>query len=164
MRLVLAATLISLLAACQPAPGASNAGEEAKTSVSGRQTGEASANALCRLYTPAELSALTGLKLGAPAVAAMGSGCQWVAADGEDDVLIQVVGADHHEPHTGATGYRPTDVGERGFVQFDMGGWGAGAIVGKESVNVSISGDRATADSATALLRETIKRRAAQKT
>lgn len=163
MRLILAVTLASLLAACQPAPSASDAAKDTATAVSGEGAGAAATNTVCALYTPAELSAQTGLKLGNPSVAAMGSGCQWMTADGEADAMIQIVGADYHEPHTGAKDFKTIDVGQKGFVQYEMESWGAGAISDGESVNVSVSGPNASAASAEALLRETIKRRSAQK-
>ena len=71
-----------------------------------------------------------------------------------------MVPARYHEPHSGAPGFKKLpDIGSRGFVENDMG-WNAGAIIGAESVVVSVSGPAANATTAIALLKETIARKA----
>jgi len=68
-------------------------------------------------------------------------GCQWLTtqtrADGsQGDVMVVVVPARYHERPTLAKSFRDvTDVGAKGFVAQDMGGWVAGAIaLLKESI------------------------------
>jgi hypothetical protein len=91
----------------------------------------------------------------------MGMGCQWVAAHGSGDVIVAVVPAEYHERPTLAKGFKEVpDVGAKGFVAPDLGGWIAGAIVGKDAIRVSVSGAAADEAGAVALLKETIKRRA----
>jgi hypothetical protein len=54
-------------------------------------------------------------------------------------------------------------VGTKGFVESSMGGWNAGAIDGDRTVVVAVMGPAASDGHAIALLKETLKRRAAQK-
>ena len=89
----------------------------------------------------------------------MGSGCQWPSKDDEGDVTIQVVSADYYEPHKLAESYRELPgVGEHAFTEQSMGGWLASARVGGRAVVVMVAGEKASVDTATALLRETIRR------
>jgi hypothetical protein len=128
--------------------------------LSGADKIAADKNPQCKLFTPAELSKFVGTPLSPGKDAAMGSGCQWEAVSGTGSAMIQVVPADYHEPHSGAKGFRNVpDVGTRGFVEQELGGWNAGAISGTESVVVSIDGSAATDSTAIELLKETIKRR-----
>jgi hypothetical protein len=79
---------------------------------------------------------------------------------GEGSVLIQVYPAEYHEPHRGAPGFRQVpDVGSKGFVDSELGGWTAGAITGPDAVVVAVSGPKASDAVAIALLKETIARR-----
>ena len=113
----------------------------------------------CKLFTLGELSKFVGMPLAPGRVAAMGSGCQWVASSGDGSALIQVVPARYHEPHSRAPGFKKlSDIGTRGFVENDMG-WNAGAIIGSESIVVSVTGPAANAATAIALLKETITRK-----
>ncbi len=128
--------------------------------LSGADKGAAAKNAQCKLFTPAELAKFVGMPLSAGSVAAMGTGCQWLAGSGSGSAMIQVVPARYHEPHSGAPGFKKLpDIGKQGFVENDMG-WNAGAIVGVESIVVSVSGPAANAATAIALLKETIARKA----
>jgi hypothetical protein len=142
----------------------SSAYEQAKETAAvlkGDDKGAAKDNAVCALFKAKELEAYVGEPLGPPQNAAMGSGCQWVTKDDSGDVLIQIVSADYHEPHTLADGFRELPgVGEKGFVEKAYDGWSAGAISGEESIVAMVAGDKASAETAEALLRETIKRRA----
>jgi hypothetical protein len=84
--------------------------------------------------------------------------CSGTLNDG--DVLIQIVPRGYHRKPTMAEGYvELPDIGTEGNVTPDMGGWIAAAIVGEESFIASVAGEGSSADQATALLRETIKRR-----
>jgi len=149
----------SLLTACGGAAAQSNA-KAVADALTGEEKLAAEKSPECRLFTPVELAKYAGESLGPGRVAAMGTGCQWLAR-GDASVLIQVAPARYHEPHKGAPGFRPIpDVGTRGFVEQSMGAWNAGAITGEKTVVVSVSGKGASDATAIALLKETIARRA----
>ena len=149
------------LTACDAGPSAQPDPQKLAAALTGEDKLAADKSPQCKLFKPAELAKFVGLPVGPGRVAAMGSGCQWLA-DGNDDgsVLIQVVAARYHEAHSGAPEFKKLpDIGHRGFVEHDMG-WNAGAIVGSESVVVSVTGPAANASTAIALLKETIARKA----
>ncbi len=124
-------------------------------------SGDTNDNAVCRLFTQAELGGYAGEPLEVGHSAAMGSGCQWLAKDGDGDVLIQIVPKDYHQKPSLAEGYKELpDVGIEGNVSPAMGGWIATAIVGEESIVASVAGAGASAQSAEVLLKATIERRA----
>lgn len=163
--LALAACFENKSADASQAPGdvRNASAQEVADALTGDDKGAAKNNPVCALYTAKELAAYAGEPLGAPSNAAMGSGCQWLAKDGTGDVLIQIVSADYHEPHTLADGFRELPgIGERGFVERAYDGWSAGAIIGEESIMAMVGGDKASAETAEALLRETAKRRSGQ--
>ena len=165
MRAILFVAALIATAACfekKESTKATPLGEakEAAAQLTGEASGGAADNPVCKLFTVKELAAYAGEPLGAPDSAAMGSGCQWPAKDDSGDVLIQIVPAEYHEPHTLADGFRwIADVGEKGFVEKAYDGWSAGAIDGADSVIAMVAGDGASAETAEALLKETIKRR-----
>jgi hypothetical protein len=162
----LVASAALALAACfeKQADASASAHADAKETaarLTGDDKGDAEGNALCALFKPAELAAYIGEPVGKPGNAAMGSGCQWLAKDGEGDVLIQVIPADYHEPHSGSDGFRKLDgPGAEAFVERAYDGWSAGAIIGEESIVAMVAGEKASAETAEALLREAAKRRA----
>jgi hypothetical protein len=111
----------------------------------------------CKLFTPVEVSKFIGEPVAAGVDATLG--CQWVATDGSGDVIVAIVPAEYHEPPKRAKGFKPVEnVGTDGFVAPYLGGWLAGAIVGKEAVRVSVDGATADEASAVALLKESVKR------
>jgi hypothetical protein len=150
------------LAACNKSP--SSVPPEAQRTadaLTGDSKGEASANPQCRMFTAAEIEAYGGAPVGAGTNAAMGTGCQWPGAqgDGNGTAMLQIVPAGDHEPPSAAPGFKKlTDVGTEGFVVPEMGGWHAGAIQGKNSVNVTTSGPAASEEKTVAFLREAMKR------
>jgi hypothetical protein len=152
-----------LVAALTTACGGNTAKSDAQktaAAISGADSAAAASNPQCKLFTPAELATYAGRPLAAGEVAAMGSGCHWTAVSGEGSVLIQVYPAEYHEPHRGAPGFRQVaDVGTKGFVESELGGWNAGAITGPDAVVVAVSGPKASDAVAIALLKETIARR-----
>jgi hypothetical protein len=152
-----------LLAALTTACGGNAAKSEAQktaAALSGADSAAAATNPQCKLFTPSELATYAGERLSAGEVAAMGSGCHWAAVSGDGSVLIQVYPAEFHEPHRGAPGFRQvSDVGTKGFVESELGGWNAGAITGPDAVVVAVSGPKASDAVAIALLKETIARR-----
>lgn len=157
---------IALFAVCVVAIGA--CGESPKSAVppdaqrvADALTGDSSDNAVCRLFTPDELEKYAGEPLESGSSAAMGSGCQWLAKDGDGDVLIQIVPKDYHQKPSLAEGYKELpDVGTEGNVSPALGGWIAAAIVGEESIVASVAGASASAQAAESLLQATIQRRA----
>jgi hypothetical protein len=149
--------LAALLTGCG---GGQTDAQKVAATLSGEDKIAADKNPQCKLFTPAELAKYVGTPLSAGRDAAMGSGCQWLAVSGTGSAMIQVVPADYHEPHSGAPGFRNVpDVGTRGFVEQELGGWNAGAIAGGHSVVVSVAGAKTTDATAIELLKETIKRR-----
>ncbi len=150
---------VALMSACGGGAAAQAPGQTA-AALTGEEKIAAEKSPQCRLFTPAELGKFAGVALGPGRVAAMGTGCQWLAHSGDGNVLIQVVPARYHEPHKGAPGFKKLpDIGTEGFVEHSMGGWNAGAITGPQAVVVSVSGPAASEANAIALLNETIKRR-----
>jgi len=121
----------------------------------------AAENPQCKLYTPAELVKYVGTPVLAGRNAAMGAGCQWVTKDDSGDVIVAVIPADYHTSPTLAKGYRAlTNIGTKGFVVPELGGWAAGAIAGDMAVRVSVAGPGASESTAIDLLTETLRRRA----
>jgi hypothetical protein len=162
-RMILAcAVLAAAMAACSGGASAQTAATKLAETLSGADKIAADKNPQCQLFTPAELTKLAGIPVGPGRDAGMGTACQWMAQSGHGYTMINVLPARYHEPHSGAPGFKKLpDVGTRGFVEND-GGWRAGAIVGANSVIAEISGTGATEASAIALLKETIKRKAAK--
>jgi hypothetical protein len=141
-------------------PAAAEAGKPA-AAVTRDTSGTAADNPQCKLFTPAEISSYIGETVSPGQNAALGTGCQWLAADGTGDVIVAVVPSSYHEPPTAADGYRALpDVGSKGFVAPQLDGWVAGAIVGEDAIRVSVAGATATEATAVSLLRDTIKHRA----
>lgn len=154
--------LILALAACgdsatKPGGGVPDEAKKAADALTGGS--DTSNNALCKLFTPAELEHYAGEPLKGPENAASGSGCQWPAKDDTGDVLIQIAPRAYHPNPKLADGYKALpEFGPEASVVPDMGGWIARAIVGEDSVNASVAGQGASADQAVALLREVLKR------
>lgn len=131
--------------------------------LTGDDKGAAADNAVCKLFKAKELEPYVGEPLGKHGNAAMGSGCQWPAKDDTGDVLIQVVSKEYFEPHTGAETYQEIKgLGERAFSEHAYDGWLASALVGERALVAMVAGEKASRETAEALLRETAKRVAAQ--
>jgi uncharacterized protein DUF3558 len=160
MYVVCCLSLTTLLAGCGGTGASAQSAGQSAAALTGEEKIAADKSPQCRLFTPAELAKFAGLPLGPGRVAAMGTGCQWLARSGEGSVMIQAAPARYHEPHKGAKGFRRVpDVGKEGFVESSMGGWNAGAIDGAQTVVVAVDGPAASDATAIALLTETIKRR-----
>jgi hypothetical protein len=161
MRHLFGATLFLTLAAC----GGGNVPQDAQKTadaLTGDAKGAAADNPNCKLFTPAELQTYIGEPVNAGANAGGGTGCQWTASDGEGDVMVVAVPSNYAEVPKLADGFRDVpELGEKGFVAPELGGWVAGAVLGTEFVKVSVAGAKASADTAVALFRETAKRRPA---
>ncbi len=118
-------------------------------------------NPQCKLFTAAEIAKYIGEPVSPGQNAALGTGCQWLAADGTGDVIVAVVPSSYHEPPSTVAGYRAlADVGVKGFVAPQLDGWVAGAIVGEDAIRVSAAGATASEVATVSLLQDTIKRRA----
>lgn len=157
--LVVSCVCAAALSGCGGAAGQTDA-QKTAAALSGADKLAAEKNPQCKLFTPAEIAKFVGEAVSPGRDAAMGSGCQWLALNGSGNVLVQVVPARYHEPPSAADGFkRVPDVGGKGFVVPEMGGWGAGAIAGEQAVRVSLAGAAASEANAIALLTETIKRR-----
>jgi hypothetical protein len=169
MRRILYPTILVLafgLAACGK-PASSAAAQDARKTadaLTGDAAGAAADNPQCKMFSLAEIAAYGGAAVNPGKNAALGAGCQWPGAsgDGTGTVMLQIVAAKDHSPPSGAAGFKKlSDVGTKGFVVPQMGGWQAGAIQGAKSINISTGG--ASSETKTiALLREALKRTGGQ--
>jgi hypothetical protein len=164
---ILAPIFVSLLVSgCGGTPASRADAQNVAKVLSGDDKLAAADNRQCRLFTRAEIAKYVGEPVSAGRNAAGGLGCQWLTAathsdGGHGDVIVTIVPAQYHERPTLAQGFKEVpEVGTKGFVAPDMGGWVAGAIVGNEAIKVSVAGATAGETSAIALLKETIKRHA----
>ena len=152
-------TACFLMAACgKPSPDSPGGAEKTASALSGDNKGDAATNPQCQMFTPQEVASFSGEPVEAGRNAAMGSGCQWMAADHKGSAMVQLIPANYHSPASAAPGFRELgDVGEKGFLVPETEGWAAGAIQGDTSVNVSTP-PGATEASTIAFLREAMKR------
>ena len=152
----------SLSSQCVRGPSPASDAQKTAAALTGDDKLAAADNPQCKLFTPAEIAKYIGERVSAGR-SAMG-GCQWLTtttrADGsKGDVMVVVVPARYHERPTLAKSFKEVpDVGARGFVAQDMGGWVAGAIAGTDAVRVTIDGAAASETNAIALLKESIRR------
>lgn len=129
---------LSLTACNESASTVPDSARQTADRLTGDATGSAASNPQCRMFTPAEIAGYGGKPVNAGTNAAMGTGCQWTAKDEQGSVMLQVVDARYHSSPSLAPGYKPlSDVGEKGFVVPETGGWAAGAIHEKKSIYVS---------------------------
>lgn len=154
-------TACFFVAACgTPSPEVPSGAENTAAALSGDDKGEAATNPQCQMFTSQEVATFSGKPVGAGRNAAMGSGCQWMATDEKGSAMVQTIPATYHSPASAAPGFKDLrDVGERGFIVPETGGWSAAAIQGDKSVNVSTP-PGATEASTVAFLREAMKRSA----
>jgi hypothetical protein len=153
----------SLLFACSGvyAQGKAAAEKEARV-LKGDDKGAAVNNPQCKLFSTAEASHYIGAPVTTTENAGMGFGCQWAVGGGNGAMMVSVVPARYHEPPKLAQGFKKLpDVGVQGFVLPEMGGWGAGAIVGPQAIRVSLDGKGASESRVIELLKETMKRHSA---
>ncbi len=157
MRLLTSTTAV-VLAICASGSSAAIAdAEKLRATLTGDAKGAAASNPQCKLFTQAEAGKYLGRTVKPGRNAAMGTGCQWVAAVGNGSVMVQVVRASDHSPASGAPGFRKLrDVGKDGFVVPQMGGFQAGAIVGDKAVEVMT--DAKDESLAVALLKDAMTR------
>jgi hypothetical protein len=133
--------------------------KRAKDRLTGDAKMKAADNPQCRLFTPAEAGKYIGKPVKAGENAAGANGCQWAARDDDGDVMVQIVPSRYYEAATLAKGFRKLpEVGTKGYVVPEMGGWKAGTVVGDSFVVVSVAGGTASEAAAVALLQEALKR------
>lgn len=142
----------------------------------GRSAAQAEDNAQCKLFTQNEASAYVGASVGAaksgfqPGV----SGCSWSDEGTGNKMSIDVLPAGNalQLPQWGFEGWdgfrAVPGIGAKAYVARTPtlnvmgktigGDWQAGAIVGSDYVVVGIRGPKGNADTAVALLKDTIKR------
>jgi hypothetical protein len=150
--------MLFCLAGCGTSSSVPADAENKAAVLSGDSKGEADSNPRCRSFTPQEVATFSGKPVEAGRNAAGGTGCQWVAADGNGSAMFQVLTADYHSPPTAAPGFKELgNIGEKAFVVPETGGWAAAAIQGRSSINVSTP-TGASEESTIAFLREAIKR------
>lgn len=157
MNRAIALVLCCVIAACsKPSSDAAAMANALRSSTSA--TGAASTDPVCSLYSSDDAAHYIG-KPANDGELSMG-GCQWAARDGNGDMMVEIVPARYDEQPKAARGYRKlADVQSNAFVSTSMDGWIAGAVVGKDAIRASVSGEGVTDATAIALLKETIKRR-----
>ena len=158
-----AATLAVVPSACGGSKTDPPAAEAPKTATvpAADASGAQADNPQCKLFTAVDIGKYIGEPVSPGQNAALGTGCQWLAADGTGDVIVAVVPSSYHEPPSAAPGYRALpDVGAKGFVAPQLDGWVAGAIVGEDAIRVSAAGATASEATTVSLLQDTMKRRA----
>jgi hypothetical protein len=154
--------LVSLLGACS-ADVSAGRGQAQKTAavLAGDDKATAANNPRCKLFTQTEVAKYLGEAVVAGRNAAMGAGCQWMAADGTGYVIVSIAPSNYHTPPSAVEGFKELPgVGTRGYVAPESKGWTAGAIVGGSTVVVSIEGTAATEANTVALLKDAMKRQA----
>jgi len=162
--LVLALTF-GLIACGQSPPSAAQNARHTVDALTGDATASAADNPQCGMFTRTEIATYLGAPAKAGTNAAGGTGCQWVnvASDGSSFVMLQIVNARDHSPPSAAPGFKKlTDVGTKGFVVHQMGGWQAGAIQGAKSINVVTSGKTTSEVQTVAFLRQALTRASAK--
>lgn len=153
---ILAALCLSGIACNKADSGAATAQQEANV-LTGDAAGSAATNPQCKAFTAGEVATYEGSAVNAGKNAAMGTGCQWTDVAGDDSAMVQIAPARYHEV-SGGTGFKDLpDIGQKGFVVQQMGGWKAAAISGDKSINV-LTGGKSDEARTIAFLKEAIKR------
>lgn len=144
-----------LLAACSQARDDAEETADARAAAAGNA---GAGDALCQLFSTADVARYIGEPVTAGEADA--TSCQWNAADGTGDMMVNVAPAEYHEHLSASPGYRLlADLGTEGFVATFFDGWLAGAIAGDEAIRVSVAGAGASEATNIAALREAIERR-----
>jgi hypothetical protein len=157
--------LTAAMAACSGGASAQSDARKLAATLRGEDKVGASRNPQCQLFTPADLSKIVGVPF-EPGRDPLGGGisCQWRARSADGFVMVTVVDGKYYEAHTKAPGFKTisgSGIGTRAFVEHDNG-WRAGALVGSEAVMAEVKGPGESEATAIALLKETIKRKAAK--
>jgi hypothetical protein len=161
-RLLALLLFVSILGACnRDVPTGRTEAQSTAAVLSGDAKSAAADNPRCRLFTLAEVAKYLGEAVVAGRNAAMGAGCQWLAADGSGYVIVSIAPSNYYAPPSAVEGFKELhDVGTRGYVAPESKGWTAGAITGESTVVVSVEGTAATEANTVALLKDAMQRRA----
>jgi hypothetical protein len=152
--------LVSTLGACTgDVPAGRTEAQHTAALLAGDGKAAAANNLRCRLFTQTEVAKYLGEAVVAGRNAAMGYGCQWMAADGSGHVIVSIAASNYYAPPSAVEGFKElNDVGTRGYIAPAAKGWSAGAITGENTVVVSVEGESATEANTVALLKNTIQR------
>ena len=85
-------------AAARPAEASPAETPKTATVAAADPSGAQADNPQCKLFTAAEIAKYIGEPVSPGQNAALGTGCQWLAADGTGDVIVAVVPSSYHEP------------------------------------------------------------------
>jgi hypothetical protein len=156
--------LLSVLFACATtlhAQGKAAAEKEARI-LKGDDKGAALNNPQCKLFSSSEAGRYIGAPVKSVENAGMGMGCQWVVGGGNGSMMVSVIPARYHQPPKLGKGFKNLpDVGVKGYVLPEMGGWAAGSILGAQAIRVSLDGKGASESTVVELLKEAMKRQTA---
>ncbi len=160
VRLLALLLFVLVLGACNnEVPTGSTEAQRTAAVLSGDAKSAAADNPRCRLFTLAEVSKYLGEAVVAGRNAAMGAGCQWLAADGSGHVIVSIAPSTYHAPPSAVEGFKELNgVGTRGYVAPESKGWTAGAITRDSTVVVSVAGTAATEANTVALLKDAMRR------
>jgi hypothetical protein len=127
--------------------------------LTGDAKGSAANNAQCQMFSPAEIAAYVGAKVGPGKNAAGGAGCQWSDNNYEADAIVTVVPTRYYEEPSLVKGFkRLPGIGKKAWVAPDAG-WRAGVLLDDAAILVSLDGKKANEAATVAFLQEAIKRR-----
>lgn len=92
--------------------------------------------------------------------ATLGYGCQWETTDDSyDSFIVSRVPKRYYVAPTGAPKYEKiSGIGEDAYLDYELGGWTAGAIAGEKATIVVFTG-KSTSGTALAALRLALKRK-----
>ncbi|MEO7063674.1 MAG: hypothetical protein ABI082_07895 [Dokdonella sp.] len=130
-----------------------------KDQLTGDAKGSAAGNALCAMFSQAEVAAYVGMAVGPGQNNGGGAGCRWAYNDDEAWATVSTVPADYFPEPSGVAGFKLLPaIGDRAWVAPDSG-WSAGSLEGNVGTVVVIYGKNATEVAAVSMLQEAIKRR-----
>jgi hypothetical protein len=152
--------LISIFSGCTgDGPAGRTEAQNTAAVLAGGGKAAAANNPRCRLFTQTEVAKYLGEAVVAGRSAAMGAGCQWMAADGSGHVIVSIAPSNYYAPPSAVEGFKElNDVGSRGYVAPASKGWSAGTITGESTVVVSVEGESATEANTVALLKDAMQR------
>ena len=152
--------LLSILGACTgDVPNGRREAQKTAAVLAGDDKAAAANSPRCRLFTQSEVAKYLGEAVVAGRNAAMGAGCQWMAADGSGHVIVSIAPSNYYAPPSAVDGFKElNDVGTRGYVAPASQGWSAGAITGESTVVVSVEGEAATEANTVMLLKNAMQR------
>ncbi len=114
----------------------------------------------CALFSKNEVAAFLGKPVKDGHTASLGLGCQWATTDDtHENLIVTRVPKQYYVAPTGAPKYKKiAGLGEDAYLDYELGGWTAGAIAGEKATIVLFTG-KATPATALAALRLALKRK-----